>query len=60
MEWSYHGKRQSMKAIIYEFNENTDLRFIKRKIKKMLDEYGVEPRIKSFEDSAHLRQSLLE
>ena len=49
-----------MKAIIYEFNENTDLRFIKRKIKKMLDEYGVESRIKSFEDSEQLRLRLLD
>ncbi len=49
-----------MKTIIYEFDENTDLRFVKRSIKKVLDEYGVEPRIKTFEDSAHLCQSLLE
>ena len=49
-----------MKALLYEFDENTDLRFVKKSIKKVLDEYGIEPRIKSFEDSAHFRQSLLE
>ena len=49
-----------MKGLLYEFDENTDLRFVKRSIKKVLDEYGIEPRIKSFEDSAHFRQSLLE
>ena len=49
-----------MKGLLYEFDENTDLRFVKRSIKKVLDEDGIEPRIKSFEDSAHFRQSLLE
>lgn len=49
-----------MKALLYEFDENTDIRFIKQALKRVLEEYGVYPRMKTFEDSAHLRQSLLE
>ncbi len=49
-----------MKALLYEFEENTDLRFIKKAMKRVLEEYGVEPRIKTFEDSDHLKITLLD
>ena len=49
-----------MKTLMYEFSEGTDLRFIKKAMKRVLEEYGVDPKIKTFEDSDHLRISLLD